>query len=166
MKQRIIIAFAIFMAVFSLSSAGAFSRLQENLVGLPNRFAVTVADFADDGSFTRQSVHDMVERQLRAAGFTLASENSAPPLATVQVMVVRHDDPSEGKTYMLDLNIYNHSTLNTTYRLRMGTIWVMGSEKVVAGNEFPRDVEGKLSQMLRYLAQDYFAANPNEGGKR
>ncbi len=166
MKQRIFILFVLLMATFGTPSANALTLLQENLTDIPNRFAVSIADFADDGEFTRQTVRDLAERQLRAAGFKLVAEESAPPLATVQVTVVRRDDPAEGKVYMLDVNVYNVSVIHTVYRLRKGTIWMVGSEKVVAGKDFPKDVEGKLSQMLRYLVQDYFAANPNESGKQ
>lgn len=165
MKQRIFILLVAFMVVFGPGSAGALTLLQENLIDLPNRFAVTVADFADDGELTPQNVRGLVEKQLQSAGFKLVAEDSAPPLATVQVTVMRRDDPAAGKTYMLDVNVYNVSTISTVYRLRKGTIWMVGSEKVVAGQDFPQDVEGKLSQMLRYLAQDYFTANPNESGK-
>lgn len=155
-----------FMAVFGTPSADALSLLQENLIDMPNRFAVAIVHFADDGELTPQSVRGLVEKQFQAAGFKLVPEESAPPLATIQVTVIRRDDPIEGKVYLLDVNVYNASTINTAYRLRKGTIWMIGSEKVVAGKDFPRDVEGKLSRMLRYLVQDYFAANPNEGGKR
>lgn len=165
MKQRIVLIFAVFMAVFGPVSAHATNYLQENLIDLPNRFAVTIATFADDDGLSPQSVRAMVETQLQAAGFKLAPENSAPPLATIQVMVVRQNDPAEGKVYLLDLNVYNVATLKTTYRLRKGTIWMMGSEKVVAGKEFPGNVEERLGQMLRYLTRDYFAMNPNEAGK-
>lgn len=166
MKQRIVLIFAMCMAVFGPVSAHAANYLQENLIDLPNRFAVTVSTFADDGGLSPQSVRAMVEARLQAAGFKLAPENSAPPLATIQVMVLRRDDPAEGKVYLLDLNVYNVATLKTTYRLRKGTIWMMGSEKVAAGKDFPRNVEEKLSQMLGYLTRDYFAMNPNEAGKQ
>ncbi len=166
MKQRIFILLVMFMAVLGPSSAGALTLLQENLIDMPNRFAVSIVDFADDGELTPLNIRSLVEKQLQTAGFKLVAEESAPPLATVQVTVMRRDDPAEGKLYMLDVNVYNVSTINTVYRLRKGTIWMVGSEKVVAGKTFPRDVEGKLTQMLRYLVQDYFTANPNESGKQ
>lgn len=166
MKQRIFILLAMFMAVFGIPSANALTLLQENLIDIPNRFAVAIVDFAVDGELTPQSVRGLAEQQFQAAGFKLVSEESAPPLATIQVTVMRRDDPIEGKVYMLDVNVYNVSTINTVYRLRKGTIWMVGSEKVAAGKDFPKDVERKLGRMLRYLVQDYFTANPNESGKQ
>ncbi len=166
MKQRIFILLILFIAAFGSPSASALTLLQENLIDVPNRFAVSIADFAADGEFTPQSVRNLVEKQLVTAGFKLVSEESAPPLATVQVTIVRRDDPAEGKVYMLDLNVFNVSVINTVYRLRKGTVWMVGSEKVIAGNDFPKNVEGRLSQMVRYLVQDYFTANPNQSGKQ
>ena len=161
-KQPIVLILALFMAVIGPLPADAANYLQENLIDLPNRFAVTISAFADDNGLTPQSVRALVETQLTDAGFKLAPERSAPPLATIQVMVVRHEDPVEGAVYLLDLNVYNVSTLRTTYRLRKGTIWMMGTEKVAAGEGFRGNVEERLSRMLRYLTQDYFAVNPGE----
>lgn len=166
MKQRIILILALFMVVAGSFSADATNVLQENLIDLPNRFAVTVSTFEDDNGLTPQSVRTLVETQLAGAGFKLVAERGAPPLATIQVMVMRQDDPVEGAVYLLDMNVYNEATLKTKYRLRKGTIWMMGTEKVKAGEEFPGNVEGKLSQMLRYLIRDYFAMNPGEAGKQ
>ncbi len=166
MKQRIFILLAMLMAIVSPSSAEALSLLQENLMDIPNRFALTVVNFADDGQLTPQNIRGLAEKRLQTAGFKLVAQDSAPPLATVQVTIVRRDDPIEGKVYLLDVNVYNISTIKTIYRLRKGTIWMVGSEKVVAGKDFPKDVEEKLNQMLRWLVQDYFAANPNESGKQ
>lgn len=166
MKQRIFTLLVMFITVIGARSADALTLLQENLIDMPNRFALAIVDFAADGEFTPQSVRALAEKQLQSSGFKLVPEESAPPLATIQVTVMRRDDPIEGKLYMLDVNVYNASTINTTYRLRKGTIWMVGSEKVVAGGDFPKDVEKKVSRLLRYLVQDYFTANPNEVGKQ
>lgn len=160
MNHKVIPALALAFSLFGAVSAEALTLLQENLMGMPNKFEVRVTLPEGEGALSKESIKAMVEQQLTALGILVAKEKSAPPIGYVNVNIARRDEP-EGKAYMVDLNIYNHSTISTAYRLRKGTVWMMGSVKVVPGADFPADVERNVTQLIQYFIQDYFAANPD-----
>ncbi|MBI5177980.1 MAG: hypothetical protein HZA04_01810 [Nitrospinae bacterium] len=153
----IVVALAVLLPV----SAESLTLQQENLIGLPNRFAVSVAQFDGDGELTAGAVKKSVEDWLTASRLSVVEKRSAPPLSFINVAIARQDGP-EGKVYLLDVNVYSHATITTTYRLRKGTVWMMGSEKVVAGKDFPADVLGRLGTMVNFFIRDYRASNPPE----
>ena len=156
-----VFAAMVFVAALFPLGVSALTMQQENLVGIPDRFVVTVSHFDGDGALTASAVKKSVEDLLTAAQLSVVEKRSAPPLSFVNVNVARQDGP-EGKSYLLDVNVYGHSTITTTYRLRKGTVWMMGSEKVVAGKGFPNDVLGRLATMVNFFIRDYRAANPAE----
>jgi hypothetical protein len=150
------------LAAFVLMAPGAAHALtlqQESLIGLPARVAVVTSSFDDDGTLTRDGVKKGVEDLLAAAKFSVVEKRSAPPIAFVNVHIARQDAP-EGKSYLIDVNVYSDAVITTAYRIRKGTVWMMGSEKVIPGKYFPDDVMGRVEQMVRFFIEDYRAANP------
>lgn len=148
--------------VLTADAASSLTLLQENLIDIPNRFTVVVADFEPDGLLTPESVKSKTEQQLSNSGFELVSPDSKPPISFVNVSVVKEYGEDETEyDYKLDINVYNIGTIKTKYELRKGTVWMIGSYRVTPGKTFPADVELQLSRMLRYLVGDYYAANPN-----
>jgi hypothetical protein len=148
-------------------SALQLTVLQSRLLGLPNRFVVKVEDFESDGLLTPSSVKTLVESTLAKKGIKLAADPSTPPLAHV-IVNIRQEMPPDGYgvTYFIDLNIFNDTVINTTYKLRKGTIWMMGSYKVTPGRDFPKNVEARIVKLIEYFVEDYFTANPFLGGQR
>lgn len=160
MNRRSISMITLVLCFFAAVPAQALTLLQENLIGIPNRFVVNVSQIDGNGPMTQASVKTMVEQQVEALGVILVKDKPAPPIAYINVNIVQREEGGE-KAYMIDLNVYNDSTIGTTYRLRKGTVWMMGSVKAVPGADFPRDVEQRISQLVQYFVQDYFAANPD-----
>jgi len=158
-KRVFLILFLATITAFSPGTAFALSAQQEDLIALPDRFAVVVSNFDPDGQVTREGMQKIVEDRLTASRLTLVNKKSPPPLAFINVNISRQDGP-EGKAYLVDMNVYNHSTVNTTYRLRKGTIWMVGSFKVATGTDFSANLEMKVKQMVDSFVRDYRIANP------
>ncbi len=148
--------------IISAASAVALTSYQENLVGLDNRFSVVVSDFEPDGLFTKESIHSIAVQELEKQGLNIAPPDSENPPGVIFINIEKQEGNSSSiYSYSMDLNVYNHKTINTTYEMRQGTIWMMGSMKVVPGDDFPRNAEGHVKKLLRLFAWDYFKANPN-----
>lgn len=152
------------LAILLSSHANAAQRLtvlQSRLLGLPNHFIVKVEDFKPDGLLTPKSVKTFVETQLMKHGINLVKDTNKPPLAKIIVTIKQKSDKDrKDQVYLIDLNIYNLTVIKTRYKLRKGTIWMMGSLRVVPGKDFPRDVEKKIGKLVKYFVNDYYKANP------
>jgi len=162
------------LAVFSLivsfpNYAEAIKNLtvlQSRLVGLPNRFTVEVPNFKPDGMLTSKSVKVMVENELAIKRLSVV-DSDEPPLAKIIINVRQNPvhDVDRDYLYYLDVNVYNLTVINTTYKLRKGTIWMFGSTEVTPGEQFPKDVERAIKRIVAYFISDYFAANPYQRKK-
>jgi len=164
---RLLACIAFTVSFFSaVPNADALTLLQENLVGLANRFSVTVSDFEPDGPLTPDSVKSMVEEQLTNAKLNLLSRYEAPPLSHINVNVIKTPRNDEDEyDYLIDVNVYNISTIRKQYELRKGTVWMMGSYRVTPGENFPADVELQIKRIIRFFIGDYYAANPSVAGR-
>jgi len=161
-----VLAFVMLAALVApeASFAGRLTLAQENLIGLPNRFAVKVSYFQPEGEFSPESVKALSEEKLASSGLTIVSELASSPLAIVNVNVQRVPGASgAADDYDVDVNLYNLTLLETKYKLRKGTLWKMGSFRVKPSLDFPKDVEEQVLRLLEYLVHDYAIANPGIG---
>jgi len=159
-------AFLCAMSVMALSSKAdarmTLSIKQERLLGLPNRFTVKVPDFQQNGKLTPYRVKEDAEKILSSGGIEIVKDDKEEPLARITVNIVL-DSGGDGKSepaYLIDINVYNISTISTEYDLREGTVWKIGSYREPVTKSFPREVDWRIKKLLEYFIEDYFTANP------
>lgn len=158
---RLTVFLAAILLVIAVPCAKALTLMQERLIDMDNRFAVVVSDFEPDGLLTRGSVSSLLEQQLTLSGLEIIPVGSPPPLALINVNIVKAEGAKGGEyDYLVDMNIYNMATVNTKYQLRQGTVWSIGAYRITPGKNFPRGVEGRIRRMLRLFIGDYYTANP------
>jgi len=135
---------------------------QERLLGLPNSFMVYVPDFPQNGKLTPYRVKEDAEKTLSRGGISLVENYKKGPLAKIILNVVpdSQTDKITGTDYLIDINVYNLSTIATEYDLREGTVWKIGSYKETLSRTYPRAVQKRIRVLLEYFMEDYFAANP------
>ena len=159
----VLLAVVLAIATGGLPRAEAITQTQENMIGLPNRFAVVVSDFERDGLLSPDGVKSFVESLLNKLSIVLLEPKAEKPLALINVNVTKiPGETADDYKYQVDMNVYNLETINKTYTLREGTVWRMGSYVVTPTESFPEEVEDKISELVNYFIFDYFTANPQE----